>query len=117
MIHIMLPAQYASRSRLAEPHERLMAAVLRAAVDDCRGGTSYRRATGNGVVAVGAVRKAVAYVISTDRTWPFSFENVCEALGLDTVALRRKLLSDADAAARVSRFPHTMDNTTSSPAA
>jgi hypothetical protein len=97
MIHIMLPAQYANRARLTEPHERLMAAVLRAAVDDCRGGTAYRRAIGKSAVGVAGIRKARAYVISTDRTWPFSFENVCDALGLDTAALRRKLVSEADA--------------------
>jgi hypothetical protein len=28
---------------------------------------------------------------STDRAWPFSFENICEALGVDPALLRRKL--------------------------
>jgi len=92
MIHILLPAQVERRVRVGEPHRRLMAAVLRAVVDDCRGGTAYRRSTGQGVVGAGAVRKAVAYVASTDRTWPFSFENLCEALGLDAGALRRELV-------------------------
>ena len=92
MIHILLPAQYASRVRSAEPHKRLMAAVMRAVVDDCRGGSAYRRSTGNGVIGAGSVRKAVAYVASTDRTWPFSFENLCDALGLDAAALRQELL-------------------------
>src|SRR5688572_5055165 len=38
MIHTMLPSQYLNRggARLAEPHKSLMAAVLRAVVDDCR---------------------------------------------------------------------------------
>ena len=98
MIHIMLPAQFANRRRLAEPHKRLMAAVLHAVVDDCRGGSVYRRATGQGVVEAGSVRKAVAYVASTDRTWPFSFENLCDALGLDAVALRRELIAVHDSA-------------------
>ncbi len=92
MIHILLPAQVERRVRVGDPHRRLMAAVLRAVVDDCRGGTPYRRTTGHGVVGAGAVRKAVAYVASTDRTWPFSFENLCEALGLDAGALRRELV-------------------------
>ncbi len=92
MIHIMLPAQFANRRRLAEPHRRLMAAVLRAVIDDCRGGSAYRRSTGEGVIGAGSVRKAVAYVASTDRTWPFSFENLCDALGLDAAALRRELV-------------------------
>jgi len=93
MIHIMLPAQLANRMRLAEPQKRLMAAVLHAVVDDCRGGSVYRQATGQGVVEAGSVRKAVAYVASTDRTWPFSFENLCDALGLDSIALRRELIA------------------------
>src|SRR5438128_10999902 len=92
MIHIMLPAQYASRVRSAEPHKRLMAAVLHAVVDDCRGGSVYRRSAGKGVVGAGSVRKAVAYVASTDRTWPFSFENLCDALELDAAALREELI-------------------------
>jgi hypothetical protein len=28
---------------------------------------------------------------SKDRTWPFSFENLCDALGLDAGGLRREL--------------------------
>ena len=92
MIHILLPAQVERRVRVGEPHKRLMAAVLRTVVDDCRGGTPYRRSTGQGVVGASAVRKAVAYVASTDRTWLFSFENLCEALGLDAARLRRELV-------------------------
>jgi hypothetical protein len=97
MIHTMLPAQYARRVRLAEPHKRLMAPVLRSVVDDCRGGSVYRRSTGQGVIEPRSVHKAVAYVASTDRTWPFSFENHCDALGLDAGALRRELVAIRDA--------------------
>jgi len=92
MIHIMLPAQYASRGRLADPHKRLMAAVLQAVVDDCRGGSIYRRSVGIGMIEARSIRKAVAYVASTDRAWPFSFENLCDALGLDAATLREALI-------------------------
>ena len=92
MIHIMLPGQYANPVRLAEPHKRLMAAVLHAVIDDCRGGSAYRQSTGKGTIGAGTVRNAVAYVASTDRSWPFSFENLCEALGLDAAALRQELV-------------------------
>ena len=92
MIHIMLPAQYASPVHPAEPQRRLMAAVLRAVIDDCRGGSDYRRSAGKGVVGAATVRQAVAYVASTDRAWPFSFENLCDALGLDATALRDELI-------------------------
>lgn len=93
MIHTMLPAQYSSApgARLAEPQKRLMAAVLQAVVDDCRGGSVYRRSTGQGSIDARNVRKAVAYVASRDRAWPFSFENLCEALGLDAGGLRNEL--------------------------
>lgn len=90
MIHIMLPAQYPGRVRPADPHKRLMAAVLHAVIDDCRGG-------GRGAIGDGSARKAVAYVASTDRTWPFSFENLCDALELDAAALRRELVASCDA--------------------
>jgi len=93
MIHIMLPTQYSKRAggRLAEPHKRLMAAVLRTVVDDCRGGSVYRRAAGYAPIDTRRVRNAIAYVASTDRAWPFSFENLCEALGLDAGSLRSEL--------------------------
>jgi len=92
MIHIMLPAQYASRVRLAEPHKRLMAAVLQAVVDDCRDGSVDGRSAGRGGSGAGSTDRAFAYVASTDRTWPFSFENLCESLGLDASALREELI-------------------------
>jgi hypothetical protein len=93
MIHVMLPAQYASRpgARLAEPTKKLMAAVLQAVIDDCRGGSAYRRSVGYAGVDARGVRKAIAYVASTDRAWPFSFENLCEALGIDADGLREEL--------------------------
>jgi hypothetical protein len=93
MIDVMLPTQYLRRadSRLAEPHKRLMAAVLQTVVDDCRGSV-YRRARGYRIpIARRDVRTATTYVASTDRRWPFSFENLCEALGLDAGCLRREL--------------------------
>ena len=93
MIHVMLPVQYSrgAAAPLAEPHRRLMAAVLRAVVEDCRGGTDYRRAVGARAIDAADTRKAVAYVASTDRSWPFSFENLCDALGVDPGGLRNAL--------------------------
>ena len=35
--------------------------------------------------------QARAYVASTDRTWPFSFENLCDAIGLDADNVREEL--------------------------
>ena len=93
MIRDMRPTENlrSADSCLAEPHKRLMAAVLQTVVDDCRG-LVYRRARGDRTpIARRDVRKATAYVASTDRRWAFSFENLCEALGLDAGCLREEL--------------------------
>jgi hypothetical protein len=78
-------------AREGEAHRRLMAAVLQTVVDDCRG-SAYRRARGEKFqLGRRPARKAIAYVTSRDRTWPFSFENLCEALGLSAHCLRMEL--------------------------
>jgi len=77
--------------RLVDPYKRLMVAVLQAVVDDCRG-TAHRRAAGyRAPTNLRGIRQAIAYVASTDRAWPFSFENLCESLGMDAGWLRHKL--------------------------
>ena len=93
MIRDMRPAEglRSADSCLVEPHKRLMAAVLQTVVDDCRGSV-YRRAKGDRTpIAQRDVRKATVYLASTSRGWAFSFENLCEALGLDAGCLRREL--------------------------
>ena len=88
-----VPTQYSSRTgvRPAEPHKRLMAAVLQAVVDDYRSGSVYRRIGGQRGDRRSHVRKAIAYVASRERAWPFSFENLCEALGIDAGGLHEEL--------------------------
>lgn len=78
-------------ARVTEPYKRLMVAVLRAVVDDCRAGSVYRRSVGYAALEAHQVRNAAAYVASTDRGWPFSFENLCDALDVDADALRDEL--------------------------
>ena len=76
----------------AQPEKRLMVAVLQGVVDD-HWGSVYRRAAGYGSPTNRRrLRAAVAYVANRDRRWPFSFENLCEALSLDSGRLRRSLL-------------------------
>lgn len=87
----MLPSQYLQHAgaRLTEPRKRLMLAVLMRAVHDCeRGG---EEAAGTADADARAALEAHAYLSSTDRSWPFSFENVCDAVGLDPGWLRRRL--------------------------
>src|ERR1043165_9755728 len=73
-----------------DPHRKLMAAVLQTVVDDCRG-TAYQRRHPDAHFDARDVRKAIAYVASTDRAWPFSFENLCDALGMDADNVRQRL--------------------------
>ena len=116
MIHVMLPVQYLRQAgaRVTEPQKRLMLAVLQTVVEDCWGSV-YRRAAGYGTPTdQRAHEQAKAYVASTDRAWPFSFENVCEAIGLDAGSLRRALQSAEGApllptAARGGRRPVASD--------
>ena len=91
MIRDMLPPQRlrSADSYLVEPHKRLMAAVLQTVVDDCRGSV-YRRARDYRTpIARRDVQREC--LPSEDCRWPFSFENLCEALGLNAGRLRREL--------------------------
>jgi len=93
MIHVLLPVQYLNKpgARRREPQTRLMLAVLQTVVDDYRG-SAYRQAAGFAARRDGrAFAAARAYVESRDRTWPFSFENLCDAVGLDAGRLRTEL--------------------------
>jgi hypothetical protein len=36
--------------------------------------------------------RARAWIVARDQRWPFSFECICEALGIEPSALRRRLL-------------------------
>jgi hypothetical protein len=92
MIHVLLPEQYLRKAgtHRIEPQKRLMLAVLQTAVDDCLGSRT-RQARGLPRPGRKEHEDARAYVESTDRSWPFTFENLCEAIGLDAGWLRRRL--------------------------
>lgn len=86
----MLPVQYLGQAgaRLAGPEKRLALAVLQTVVYDCGaapGGPDGRTR----VRDRGAYRQAMAYVASRDRSWPYSFENLCDTIGVDAGYLRR----------------------------
>ena len=73
----MLPSQFydpQARGSL-QPEKRLMLAVLEDAVG------LYTR-----VPQIGP--ETEAWVQADDRTWPYSFVNLCDALGLDRTAVR-----------------------------
>lgn len=77
--------------RDAEPQRRLMVAVLQTVLDDYRDSMSWQAAGQHPAADLRDIRQAMAYVASTDRVWPFSFENICEALGLNASSLRQEL--------------------------
>src|SRR5262245_41458526 len=91
--HVMLPVQYLRQPGhcLAEPENPLVLAVLQTVLYDCRGAG---REGPTGRVQVRnrqAYDRAMAYVASRDRTWPYRFENLCETIGVDAGSLPQRL--------------------------
>ena len=77
------------------PEQHLMAAVLEDAINELqlhRDGNAGAWATWRRpLVPSEGVLQTTAWVASRDRWWPYSFENICEALGLDVPTIRRRL--------------------------
>lgn len=87
----LLPSQYfaALRRRLEqEPERRLIAAMLQDAVE-CFQKHLFAHDRKKRQLFLDAEQ----WICSTDRQWPFSFENVCEMLQLDPGYLRKGLLA------------------------
>ena len=72
------------------PVRALAKGVLRQAAKDLRAFHNAQEATGRELY-----RDAYSWVISNDLSWPYSFVNVCEALGLSAEFVRSELLADA----------------------
>jgi len=68
------------------PERRLMLAVLEEAVND-----HQRHVVASGTAGRRLFCEAHAWIASHDTQWPYSFVNICEALGLDPGALRAGL--------------------------
>ncbi len=88
---IALPAQFEDlwhRRLLSGPEPRLALAVLQLAVLDLLRFAGSRRPEQQRLY-----RRARAWVASTDRSWPFSFANLCEAIGICPERLRGRLLA------------------------
>jgi len=69
---------------------RLMAAVLEDAINILRKRPRSR-----------AGREAREWLASTDASWPFAFERICDALDLDAVSIRRQMAGGTN----VTRMP------------
>ncbi len=79
-------AAFAGQERLGS-ERRLMLAVLQDAVECYQKYALSRTPTGR--VEFDDARQ---WIESTDRDWSFSFENICDTLGLNAVYLRRGIL-------------------------
>jgi len=71
----------------AHPERRLLRAVLTDAMATI---LKENRAVGRRTVKMR--REALAWVVSNDRSGTFSFERICEALGIHSDGLRTKVL-------------------------
>ena len=67
-----------------------MLAVLESAIGDWLVRRNRRAATRHDL-RVAVDEDLAGWFASTDRRWPYSFENICAALGLDAGGIRRRL--------------------------
>ena len=87
----LLPSQFFDRVRRRTEHEgerRLMIAVLEDAVAVYRKQAGARDARNQQLF-----REAEEWIEDPDRTWLFSFQNICDVLDIDSDYLRRGLHS------------------------
>ena len=85
----LLPSQFFDRMRRRSEHDgerRLMIAVLEDAVDVYRKQAGAKDPRGEEMF-----REAEAWIEDPDRTWLFSFQNICDVLDIDADYLRRGL--------------------------
>ncbi|MGH7896455.1 MAG: hypothetical protein ACREQQ_00765 [Candidatus Binatia bacterium] len=106
---IMLPSQFsdpAASKSIDRGEKRLMLAVLEEAVATFQRHVDAKNRHGQRVF-----QEADEWIRSTDSSWPFAFENICNALEINPEYLRRGLERWRDAqrhtsaGARVYRFP------------
>jgi hypothetical protein len=76
------------RPRAASPERELALSVLWQAAIDLQKGRDTRQRK-----RLRLHREAYKWVASNDRTWPFSFLNLCDVLNLSADCLRAELLS------------------------
>lgn len=83
----LLPSQDADRKRARRsPEKRLMLAILQDAVDEY-----MKNALSQGRRRKRLFKETEEWIWSPDRSWLFSFENICEAFDLDPDNLRQGL--------------------------
>jgi hypothetical protein len=87
-VHTILPSQFFTRVHAdrMQPARRLAAAVLEDAVNEYRRYAASTNRHGRRRFA-----EVEEWFRSEDGTWPFSFRNVCNALGLNVDWFRTRL--------------------------
>ena len=106
----VLPAQFFDRVHVdasLQPEKRLMLAVLEDAV-----GTFQKYVHASGRRGRKLFLEAEEWFDSPDTGWPFAFESICQALGLEAAYVRAGLwrwrdarISHPERSAKVLRFP------------
>jgi hypothetical protein len=84
---VPVAAQWWPRRSL-RPEQRLMCAVLEEAVIEL---ATPRVAARSPLRAHRNRQELLAWFASADRSWPFSFENICDAIDLDPAQVRSGL--------------------------
>ena len=92
----MVPCQFYPQP-YDSPERTLMRAVLEQALDDLTDPRLLQYPSARGRARLRC--QAATWFASDDTTWPFSFANICQTLGLDAGAIRRALLPTASAIA------------------
>ena len=85
----LLPAQYFEtlRRKTLEPEKELMLAVLEDGVASFLKYLHAENRTGNTLF-----RNAEEWIWEENSEWPFSFENICDVVGIDPQYLRQGLM-------------------------
>jgi len=106
----ILPSQFFDRIQIdasLQPEKRLMLAVLEDAV-----GTFQKYVAATGRRGQRLFNEAEEWFSSEPGEWPFAFESICEALGLEPAYIRAGLRrwrdgqrGDVPSSAKVVRFP------------
>ena len=97
-----LPSSSSKKRQRFSNEERLMIAILIAAIEDIDH-YRYHRTTRERLLYDNAER----WLLSPDTTYPFSFLFICDTLGLDAGAARAAILSPSNGAYRLENQPGT----------
>lgn len=87
---VILPVQFQrvwNNQKTMTPERDLMANVLWQAADDL-----VKNKAAKNRKRMRLHRDAYRWVVANDRTWPYSFVNICDTLGLSARSIREELL-------------------------